>query len=254
MPELHLDDARLHYEVHGSDGPFVLFLHGALASGQAFRGQLPALRDKFRCVLVDQRGHGRSSHFGEETPWESLTHERLTNDALALLDLLTPHEPAHIVGVSMGGLVAGLLAHHHPERVDTLALLSTPGAPDPRRQAFFRDTPPEALPKGTQRLGALWHGPRYWPELTRHLFAYFADPPGAPQDIYAQQPRPSSGRALVMQSVDDELLDPHDYEKWAARIEAKTTVERPPGDHAFFADGRAGTKAANEALGVLLSA
>ncbi len=249
MPELHVDDgARLHYEVHGTHGPWVVFLHGALASGQAFRGQLPALRDSHRVVLVDQRGHARSSHFGE-IPWESFSHDRLVQDALALLNLLTPNDPAHVVGVSMGGLVAGILAERHPERVATLGLLSTPSGPDAKREAFFRDTPPDELAPQTQKLGAMWHGALYWRELARHLFAQF----GAPHpEVYAQRPRPSSRRALVMHAKDDELLDPLDGASWVARIDGATTFEEPLGGHAFFADGRAGTKAANAALVELL--
>lgn len=245
-----MDDARIHFVTEGTQGPFVIFLHGALAAGAAFRGQLPSLRDRFRLVLVDQRGHGRSSRFGRDVPWETLSVERYAADALALADLLSPQDPVHLVGASMGGLVAARLAEISPERVGALCLLSTPAGPDERWQRFFATTQPEELPKATQRLAATWHGGD-WQELTRRLFAHFANPP---PDAFAKHPRPVGGHALVMQADEDELLDGGDPELWAARIQGNVAVRRAPGDHAFFADGRSGTQAANRALQETLGA
>lgn len=242
MPDLAMDDgARLHVEEHGS-GPVVLFLHGALAAGGAFRGQLPALRDRYRVLLVDQRGHGKSSRFRED---EGVDLARLVRDAAAVVDAHGGR--AHVVGASMGGLVAARLAEAHPERVDALALLSTPAGPDPGWMAFFAGTPPEALPEATQRLARHWHGEPDWRGLARRLFAHFASPP---PDAFAQRPR--AARALVMQAVDDELLDPGDADAWARRIDGPATVARAEGGHAFFADGRGGTRSANQALARLL--
>lgn len=250
LPELHVDDARIHYEIHGTQGPFVLFLHGALASGQAFRGQLPSLREDHRVVLVDQRGHGRSSHFGAPggPAWETLRYETFVADALALADFLSPHDPVSLVGVSMGGVVAARLAEKHAARVDALALISTPSGPDPRRERFFATTTPDDLPDRTKRLSSLWHGAPYWRDLATHLFAYIST---VSPDVYAHAPRPK--RALVIQSEHDELLDPEDGARWAARFDPPATYMRAPGDHAFFADGRAGTLAANSALRELLA-
>ena len=243
MPDHAMDDgARIHVEVQGA-GPVVLFLHGALAAGAAFRGQLPALRERCTVLLMDQRGHGRSSRLRED---EAVSVARLARDAVAVLD--AHGGSGSLVGASMGGLVAARVAQDHPERVDALALLSTPAGPDEGWMAFFAGTPPEALPSATQRLARHWHGEPDWRVLARRLFAHFAAPPA---DAFARRPR--ARRALVMQATGDELLDPGDAEAWAARIEGDVDVARPPGDHAFFADGRAGTKAANHALARLLA-
>ena len=237
------DGARIHVEVHG-EGPVVLFLHGALAAGGAFRGQLPALRERHRVLLMDQRGHGRSSRLRDD---EDVDVARLAADALAVVDAHGGR--ASLVGASMGGLVAARVAQDRPEAVDALALLSTPAGPDEGWMAFFAGTPPEALPPATQRLARHWHGEPDWRVLARRLFRHFAAPP---TDAFARRPRPR--RALVMQAVDDELLDPGDAQAWAARIEAPVLVEPAAGGHAFFADGRDGTRAANRALARLLDA
>jgi pimeloyl-ACP methyl ester carboxylesterase len=239
--DLHLESARFHVDVEEGPGPLVLFLHGALASGQAFRGQRASFRGAFRMAFPDLRGHGRSSRGGADVPWESLSQEQMVRDVLALLDALSPGEPAHVVGVSMGGLLGAHAAARAPSRVRSLALVSAPGHLVPARQAFFASTPPDGLSAQTQRLSALWHGEPYWRDLARHLFRRFAQGEAFPERVPV-------ARALVLHAEHDELLVPSEADAWAARIDGEVRVERPAGDHAFFADGRAGTMAANRAL------
>lgn len=232
----------MHVDLEGTEGPWVVFLHGALACGRAFRSQRVALRDQFRLAFVDLRGHGRSTHLGGEVGWETLTYDVMTQDVHALLDRLTS-EPVHLVGASMGGVLAARVAAERPERVASLALLGTSATAGPKRRTHFEHLTPETLPIPTQRLSALWHGEPYWRDLARHLFASIAR---QTPDIYPARVRVP--RALVMQSTADEVLDPHEAEVWVERIDAPTTLVRPPGDHAFFADGRSGSRATNAAL------
>jgi pimeloyl-ACP methyl ester carboxylesterase len=241
MADLHVEGARFHVEVEEGPGPLALFLHGALAAGAAFRGQRAAFRGAMRMAFPDLRGHGRSSHGGVDVPWESVTYAQMARDALALMDALSPGEPVHLVGVSMGGLVAAHATAQAPRRVASLALVSTPGLHVPERQRFFAATPPEDLSPQTRRLGALWHGEPYWRDLARHLFPQFARGEPFPARVPAT-------RALILQATADELLRPEEADAWAARATGEVHVERPPGDHAFFADGRAGSQAANAAL------
>ena len=239
MPELTIRGARLHYNEVG-EGETVLFLHGALATGLAFRGQRAALHDVGRLVFVDQRGHGRSAHFGRDVPWDTLDYDELVADAHALLDALSPDAPVHLVGVSMGGMVSARVAAKRPERVASLALLSTAGRQDGPWRAFFATADPEEI--RFARLAARWHGDEYWRELATAIFRYFAT---------AERPFPERldvAPALVMQATHDELLSPDEADAWRARFTTPPRVERLPGDHQFFADGRDGSKAANAAL------
>jgi pimeloyl-ACP methyl ester carboxylesterase len=233
----------MHVDFDGrDDAPVVVFLHGALATGAAFRSQRVALREEFRLAFVDLRGHGRSTHLGMDVSWDTLNYVQMTQDVISLLDQITP-EPVHLVGASMGGVLAARVAAHRPEKVASLALLGTSATAGPKRRAFFDDLTPETLPTGTQRLSALWHGEPYWRDLARHLFAGIVV-----QTDAAYPARVRTGRALVMQAVGDEVLEPHEAEVWVSRIDAPVTLVRPPGDHAFFADGRSGSRAANAAL------
>lgn len=243
MPEYAVNGIRMHVDLDGrDDAPLVLFLHGALAAGQAFRSQRVALRDHFRLAFADLRGHGRSTHLGEEVGWETLRYDVMARDVMALMDALDPR-PIHLVGASLGGVLAARACAERPERVASLALLGTSAVAGPKRQAYFGNLTPETLPPGTQRLSALWHGEPYWRELARHIFRHITL---QTPDIYPERLAPP--RALVMQAVDDEVLEPREAEVWVERIDAPTTLVRPPGDHAFFADGRAGSRAANAAL------
>lgn len=235
---------RLHVAQDGdASQPLVLMLHGALAAGAAFRSQRVALRDRFHLAMPDLRGHGKSTHFGEPgCGWESLTLESLASDVEAVMDRLQPERPVHLVGVSMGGIVASWVASRRPARVASLSLVSTSGTPSAKRRHYFSTITPDTLPTATQRLSALWHGEPYWRELARALFAYFAQTDGEHYPARLATP------ALVVQANDDEILARNDFEAWVERIDAPVTVVHAPGDHAFFADGRAGSRSANAAL------
>lgn len=243
MPWFPVDDVSLHVELDGGRGPLVVFLHGALAAGAAFRSQRVALRDDVRLAFVDLRGHGASTHLGDAVGWETLTHERMTLDIIGLLDALSPEEPVHFVGASLGGIVAARVCAQRPGRVASLTLLGTSATASAKRRAYFGALTPETLPLGTQRLAAKWHGEPYWRDLARHLFARIVEQTPA---VYPE--RLLVPRALVMQAIDDEILDPGEAEAWVERVDGQVTLLRPPGDHAFFADGRAGSQAANAAL------
>ena len=116
---------QLHVEEHGS-GETVL-LHQGLGQGAwAWRYQLHAFAQRFRTIVFDTRGTGRSP-----VPDDDYTIEDLAEDAAAILD----GRAAHVVGFSMGGYVALTLALAHPDLVRSLVLAGTGaggGACDPR--------------------------------------------------------------------------------------------------------------------------
>ena len=118
MPYVKISEVGLYYEVAGA-GPPILFVQGAGAIGGAWRPQVDNLREAFNCVTFDNRGIGQSTAGAP-----ALTIEQMAKDALALCDELGL-ESVHIVGHSMGGLIAQELALAAPRRVRSLALLCT---------------------------------------------------------------------------------------------------------------------------------
>jgi pimeloyl-ACP methyl ester carboxylesterase len=109
---------RLAYEV-GGDGPPVLFIQGVGVHGRGWTPQVEALSPEFRCLAFDNRGMGRSRPASRR-----LSVEQMAEDARALMDAQR-WEAAHVVGHSLGGLVATELALAAPARVRSLSLLCT---------------------------------------------------------------------------------------------------------------------------------
>lgn len=138
-------------EVAGPPGaPTVLLLHGLLASGglnwfQAF----DPLAEHFRVIALDHRGHGRGIR-----SWRRFRLADCADDAAALLDALEIDQ-AIAVGYSMGGPIAQLLWHRHPQRVAGLVLGATSNrfVPGVRERLFFVTA--VSTVAGSTRLGQL---------------------------------------------------------------------------------------------------
>ncbi len=123
MPYLGVDGALLWYDRRGA-GPPVLFLTGLGGNHTLWNYQVQEMSNRFECILLDYRGVGDSVLDPDWCTTERYTLDRLAGDALALLDTLdVPH--VHVVGTSMGGVVAQFLATEHPERIGSLSLHST---------------------------------------------------------------------------------------------------------------------------------
>ncbi len=106
----------------GPEGaPVVLLLHGwAVTADLNWFPAYPALAERYRVVALDHRGHGRGVR-----PSDGIVRlPDCADDAAAVLDVLGI-DRAIIVGYSMGGAVAQLVWHRHPERVAGLVLAST---------------------------------------------------------------------------------------------------------------------------------
>ncbi|HUB06093.1 MAG TPA: alpha/beta fold hydrolase [Myxococcales bacterium] len=113
----------LDYQIEG-EGPPLLMLMGLGCPGEGWRPQIDALKGRFRTIAPDQRGSGRTAHWRRP-----IRVPELARDALRLLDHLRL-ERAHLIGVSMGGMVALEVAGRWPERVDRLVLGAAPLAAD----------------------------------------------------------------------------------------------------------------------------
>jgi pimeloyl-ACP methyl ester carboxylesterase len=109
---------ELVYDVRG-DGPPVLFIQGVGVHGSGWAPQIDALAPYYRCLSFDNRGIGRSQPAGL-----AQTVEQLADDALAVMDA-EGWSTTHVVGHSLGGLVAIKLALMARQRVRSLSLLCT---------------------------------------------------------------------------------------------------------------------------------
>lgn len=104
---------RIWYAEFGQGEPVVL-LHGGLANSDYWGNQVPILAKNYRVVVMDSRGHGRSTR--DDRPFG---YELMAADVLALMDFLELPEAA-IVGWSDGAILGLEIAIRHPERVTKL--------------------------------------------------------------------------------------------------------------------------------------
>lgn len=121
MPDLtylEQDGYRLSYMVEGAGTP-VLLIQGVGVHGEGWRPQLEALIPEHRCLWYDTRGLGHS-----QPPAHHLSVQRLAGDAWALMTAQR-WDSAHLIGHSLGGLIALCLAFEHHTAVRSLSLLCT---------------------------------------------------------------------------------------------------------------------------------
>jgi len=118
MPKLKLDGVSLHYEMAGQGDP-ILFIHGLGSSGRDWEMQVPFFAPNYRVVTVDMRGHGQS-----DKPRGPYSVRLFAEDTAHLIQALAI-APAHVVGISMGGMIAFQLALDHPELVRSLVIVNS---------------------------------------------------------------------------------------------------------------------------------
>jgi pimeloyl-ACP methyl ester carboxylesterase len=127
MGTVEANGREIYCEVHGNGEPLLL-IAGFACDHTVWGLVLPALAKRFRVVVFDSRGMGRTAG-----PSPASTLE-MADDAVAVLDALETG-PAHVAGHSMGGMIAQQLALAHPQHVRTLTLVSACAQVGPRAQA-----------------------------------------------------------------------------------------------------------------------
>lgn len=189
MPSVPANGIRIEYEEFGDqDSPPLLLIMGLggqmLMWDERFCNQLAD--SGFRVIRYDNRDAGLSTKFHESCPNPGqlliallqgksvnppYTLDDMAQDAAALLQALAIPS-AHVVGASMGGMIAQLLAIHHPQHVRTLtSIMSTTGNPD------LPQPEPDVLallmqPVPTEREARIEHGMVMWHALAGPGFEF----------------------------------------------------------------------------------
>ena len=118
MPYANLKDIRVFYTDDGA-GDVIVFLHGFTLDHRMWEYQVPFFSETFRVICPDTRGHGKS-----DAPKTGYYRDERVEDVLQLLDKLKI-DRCHLVGLSHGGVTAIGFALKYPERLHSLALVST---------------------------------------------------------------------------------------------------------------------------------
>ena len=114
---------ELYYELHGEGPPLVLVMGIGYDSSLWTLAQVPVLSTQFQVILVDNRDAGRSSK--ARNPYEIAD---MADDLAGLLDALGIQR-SHVLGLSMGGMIALEFALRHGDRLDRLVVAGTGAAP-----------------------------------------------------------------------------------------------------------------------------
>jgi pimeloyl-ACP methyl ester carboxylesterase len=250
MPELMRGNVRLHYEVDGSGPPAVyccgLGSHSNDMLGIALRG---VLSEHYTLLTVDNRGSGQTV-----TPaGTSTTMEDMADDVAAVMDHIGMAN-ANVLGISMGGCVAMLLALRHPQKTRRLVVAVSLAHTEAQGRAdFMLRTGHEMRQRGVpldllNRFNAVFLLGESAFEHQWLVDAWVSAPPDPLQqsdegwqlqtdalesyDIRAQL-KNITIPTLVMSSTEDLLVPPRLQDEIAALIPG-ATIKRYPGGHVFM--------------------
>jgi len=248
MPTARNGEIEIVYEKYGKGEP-VLFIMGLGGTKELWEPQIEGLRDRFQVIVFDNRGVGEST-----IPKSAWTMADMAKDAVSVLDAEGLRE-AHVVGASMGGMIAQHVALDHPERVRRLALCCTTAGtfvapPKPEIFSLLLDV------KGKTREEVARNSLRlmFTPEtvasekaLCEHLMALsirYAPPArGFAYQIQAVTLHDTLRRlpellseTLVVTGDRDELVPPRNSEIIAQAIPNARLVVVPGTSHGFFFD------------------
>lgn len=148
MPEIDLGQVTIYYEEYGKGDPLV-FLHGFTLDRRMWRRQIEYFSGKYRVIVYDSRGHGKSS-----CPKSGYSREDRVRDLWGLAGKLSLNK-FHLVGLSMGGATALGYAIDHPDTLLSLTLVDTAAggySPPPK----YKDLRDMARTKGVDEAKRRW--------------------------------------------------------------------------------------------------
>ncbi len=242
------DGVRIAYEVRGEGDPLLL-VHGLGYARWGWETVIDDLSDRYRVIAFDNRGIGDS-----DVPDGPYTAAEMATDAVAVLDAAAI-DRAHVIGTSLGGMIAQELAIDHPERVHQLVLVAShpggeSGYPLPEQtQELIAEMPQmepaEALRRATRNAlsdGALDEQPELVDRILEHRLGDPQEPAGWQAQAAAGSGYESGGRlteiqapALVVQGDEDVVVDTRNAEVIADAIpDARLEWLRGAGHLAFW--------------------
>jgi pimeloyl-ACP methyl ester carboxylesterase len=136
MAYIERDSVKVFYEVAGS-GPPVLLSHGYSATSRMWQGQVEALKDRYRVITWDMRGHGQTDSPPDQAQY---TEDATVEDMAAILGAMGA-DRAVIGGLSLGGYMSLAFYVKHPEMTKALMLFDTgPGYRNPQAREGWNQT------------------------------------------------------------------------------------------------------------------
>jgi pimeloyl-ACP methyl ester carboxylesterase len=227
-------DVTLRYRDAGTGDPLVL-IHGYGGTLETMGGIAAALPQQYRAVALDVRGFGRSSKFAEASRFG----HAMVDDVIRLMDHLKIAR-AHVIGHSMGALLAANVAARYPDRVSNTVLVAGPFYAD--EATFTREAAPWVADlesgAGLKRF-MLWLFPAWKPQMADMVNAQAlkANDPGSLIAVMRSLPRlaiaglPKNGNAVLLVAGTGDPLFPLST-AFAKQSPGARLVEVSGADHA----------------------
>jgi 3-oxoadipate enol-lactonase len=243
------DGVGISYDVWGRrDGPPVLLIQGLGTDSRGWVLQRMAFGRHYRCFAPDNRGVGQTGQ-----PPRPYSLDQMANDALAVLDA-EGVSSAHIVGASMGGVIAQIIGVVHPARARSLVLACTSCRHHTWRRELLREWADTVQQRGAAGLGddgLQWLvGPRLrrrfglWLNILARILLH-ADPEGFAGQVQAILDAPDELRfelrhlrvpVLVITGSQDALTPIGDAEELAEMIPLAQLVELRGAAHGLMVE------------------
>ncbi len=239
---------RIYWEEHGS-GPVILLVMGLSFTLDMWFRIAPQLASHHRVILFDNRGVGRS-----DVPRGPYTIATMAEDSMCVLDAAEVRQPVHLMGASMGGMIAQEAALRHPKSFCSLVLACTACGP------FYRAAWPDFERSPGLRRWLMLRGELREQSLVRFLYAESTPQKHIEEDIQVRLKRPPQMRGvlnqlagilmwssyarlpqiriptLILHGEEDHVLPPENGRIIARRIPGAEYVELPQAGHILGTD------------------
>lgn len=144
--QANVNGTGIHYEVHGSSGPWLTLSHSLACSSAMWAPQIAEFSTRYKVLAFDTRGHGQS-----DAPAGPYTLDQLADDLAGLLKLLGIAQ-THYCGLSMGGMIGQTFALKYPGVFKSLTLADTTSSYPAQAGAAWIDRINTAQTQGMQPL------------------------------------------------------------------------------------------------------
>lgn len=218
-----VNGVRIWYAVFGRGSP-VIMVHGGAGSSNYWGLQIPVIAQQYQVIVLDSRGHGRSTRSNEP-----ITYHLMASDVLAVMDAL--HVPqAALVGWSDGGIIGLDIALNHPERLTKLfafaANSDTSGTQDVGKDPLFTDY----FNRCAKEYRELSPTPSEWEAFLKQMRPMWASEPHFSDD----QLRSIKVPTWIVDGDHDELIKRTDTDRMARLIPGAGELILPEVSHFAF--------------------
>ncbi len=164
---IKVGDVELYYECHGDGEPLICLHNFSSNSRDRFAPLLPILTSKYKCYLVDLRGHGRS-----DNPTNDWTKEQFSRDIINFCKELGI-QSAYFLAASSGGMTMLRVAKYAPQLVRAMVIDSATYMIPQSAQKYYKS--PESLSPKLQdyyKKANEIYGPEYWHEMAQAFYNF----------------------------------------------------------------------------------